>query len=214
MLLSRSGAIVSRKSPAVEQFRRSTVLTYDQWHDGEGFDLGVLETMSPAERAEILALLEERLGQQGAGWREVEALAALGTPAAGALIDRLVDHPVADVRLRATRVLAERGDAGPSEREIVRRLRDPDAAGGIDALMTMAEHHPTPAVREALRFCAVDGAQDYRVHAAALLLFLEGGAKENFDWDHRPLFLQFGEEDRAVRIAALARLEALMPGGR
>ncbi len=205
-------APVHSKSPAVERFRQSTSLSYDQWHDGEGFDLTALEGMTPAESAEVLALLRERLEQSGAGWREVESVAALGTEAADRLLAALVEHPAAEVRLRATRILAERGDPAPSEREIVRRLRDPHAGGGIDALMRMAEAHPTPAVRQALGVCAVDGAPDYRVHAAALLLFLEGGAEASFDWTHRPLFLQFGAADRAARVAAMARLEALMPG--
>lgn len=203
-------APVGSRSPAVERFRQSTSLSYDQWRDGEGFDLTAFEGMTPAESAEVLAILTERLEHSGAGWREVESVAALGTAAADQLLLELVEHPAAEVRLRATRILAARGDPAPSEREIVRRLRDAEAAGGIDALMRMAEEHPSPEVLAALRFCAVDGAQDYRVHAAALLLFLEGGAEESFDWNHRPLFLQFGEKDRAVRVDAMSRLEALM----
>jgi len=202
---------MSARSPAVERFLQSTNLSYDQWHDGEGFDLRGFANLDPADAAVILTLLTERLERDGAGWREVEAVAALGTPAAESLLQDLVRHPAAEVRLRAARMLAAQGDAAAPEREIVARLMDPDADGGIDALMTMAEEHPTPAVRAALRFCAVDGAADYRVHAAALLLFLEGGAAENFDWNHRPLFLEFGEEDRAVRLAALTRLDALIP---
>ena len=44
------------------------------------------------------------------------------------------------------------------------------------------------------------------MHAAALLLYLAGKARERFDWAQRPFFLQFGEEAPAVRERAYAEL--------
>ena len=40
---------------------------------------------------------------------------------------------------------------------------------------------------------------DVAVHFAALLMFLHGKAKEAFDWDQRPFFLDFNTADRAER---------------
>jgi HEAT repeat protein len=200
-----------QRSDSVARFITSMSLGYDQWHDGEGYDLALLTGLSPEESADILGILAERL-EGSAGWREVEAVAALGTAESSALLTRLLRHPSAEVRLRAAQCVAHAGDAAPAEREIVRLLRDPLAEIGTAALMQMVEAHPTPQVRTALRYCAVDGAAPFRVHAAALLLYLGGGAEESFDWNHRPLFLKFGEDDRAVRLAALARLEEMLPG--
>ncbi len=198
------------RSPAVQRFVRSMRLTVDQVRDGDGYDLSALHGLSNPEAAHILNLLNERLEDSGAGWREVDAMAALEIPPARMALKRLAEHPSAEVRLRAVRHLAERGDAAAAEREIVRLLRDPRTDIGADALMTMAEDHPGDAVRQALLECALDGADHLRVHAAALALFLSAGAQEAFDWNFRPLFLEFGEPDRAVRLEAMKKLKELM----
>ncbi len=192
------------------RFVHSTMLTMDQVRDGEGYDLDALKGLSNPEAACILDLLNERLENSGANVRDVDALAALEIPPSRMAIKRLTGHWSAEIRLRAARYLAERGDPAAAETEIVRLLRDGDTDIGADALITMAERHPTEAVRTALLQCAVDGADHLRVHAAALALFLAGGAAEAFDWSHRPRFLEFGEPDRAVRVAAMKRLERLM----
>jgi len=47
-----------------------------------------------------------------------------------------------------------------------------------------------------------------------LALYLGGKSSEAFDWDYRPLFLKFGEEDRTVRVEAykeLCRLLGIAP---
>ena len=44
------------------------------------------------------------------------------------------------------------------------------------------------------------------VHAAALVAFLHGNAKEPFDWDRRDVYVQFNDDDPEVRIAAFRAL--------
>jgi hypothetical protein len=202
------------KTPAIERFLRSLVLDYEKWHDGEGYDLEVLAKMAPAERAYVLEVLLERLAGTGADWRDVDAVAALDTPPAEAALRGLSSHVDAEVRLRAARRLAERGAPEVAEREVVRLLTDPDAQTPIHRLMTLVEEHPTAKVREALLACALDGAKDLRVHAAALALYLAGGANEPFDWKHRPLFLKFGGDERGARVSAMQELQALMAAAR
>ena len=182
----------------------------DQWREGEGYDLSALQGLSNPEAAVILDLLNDRLETSAAGWREVEALAALDTPPARMALGRLCSHWSAEVRLRAARLQDERTPTGATEREIVRLLDDPDTDIGAAALMDEAEEYSTPVVRAALLRCALGGAPHLRVHAAALALFFGGGAAEPFDWNHRPLFLEFGEESRTVRLAAMEKLKALM----
>ena len=198
-------------SPALQRFLGSMHLNYDQWHDGDGFDLDALAELEGAERAQALEILDDRLASSGAGWREVDAVAALDDPEARTRLEQLARHRSAEVRLRAVTHLKQRGRPDIAEQEIVRLLGAAELEVGIDALMTLAEDHPTPAVREALLSCAVDGAPDLRVHAAALALYLAGGADSAFDWNRRPLFLRFAEEDRQVRVKALDDLKALMP---
>ena len=59
---------------------------------------------------------------------------------------------------------------------------------------------------DALFSCALHGSSVARVHAAALAAYLHGKAKEAFDWDRRPFWLEFGEEDPAKVEAAFRRL--------
>jgi hypothetical protein len=198
------------QSPAVQRFVKSMELSMDQWREGEGYDLSALQGLSNPEAAVILDLLNDRLETSAVGWREVEALAALDIPPARMALGRLASHWSAEVRLRAARLQDEKAPTGATEREIVRLLDDPDTDIGAAALMDEAEEYSTPVVRAALLRCALDGAPHLRVHAAALALFFGGGAAEPFDWDHRPLFLEFGEESRAVRLAAMEKLTALM----
>ncbi len=61
---------------------------------------------------------------------------------------------------------------------------------------SLAEAHPSAGVRKALLKLALDDGETMRVHAAALSLYLAGKASVAFDWEHRPFFLRFGEEDR------------------
>ena len=94
--------------------------------------------------------------------------------------------------------------------EVVRPLRDPATEIGAAAVMLAAEARLGPRVPEALLWCALDGAEHLRVHAAALALYHAGGAPESFDWKQRPLFLQFGESDRTVRLPAVTELRRRM----
>jgi len=76
---------------------------------------------------------------------------------------------------------------------------------GLTDALDLAQAHPTPAVIDAL-FRAASRHRDGAVHAAALLLYLHGKAKDPFDWDQRPFFLQFGDDDPKVRRAAFEQL--------
>jgi hypothetical protein len=204
----------SGPSSGIDRFVASLNLDYEKWREGIGYDLDALQNLNAEERARVLALLQARLDRPGAGWREVEAIAALETDEARATLEALTQHENIEMRLRALRRLSSSGKGARIEKAVVRILRDPDAdvSMKVDSIMTMAREHPTAAMQQALLFCAVDGAPDLRVHAAALALYLAGRAKEPFDWNFRPLFLEFGESDRTVRLSALGKLTALIRG--
>lgn len=171
-----------------QQFLDSMVIGYDQWHDGIGYDLQALERLDAEERSAIEKLLIENL--HGAGnWRDVEALRALGTPAAWAAVDEARNHRNARVRRYAIKFLLENAD---SEREdeleelVIREVGQGE--------FEMAEWLPTPRVKRALLGCTRNADSLIRVNAAALLLYLCGEAPEPFDWSQRPFFLRFAEE--------------------
>ena len=68
--------------------------------------------------------------------------------------------------------------------------------------LEFAEANASPAVRAKLLSCAVDGNDDLRVHAAALVHFLYGASSCHFDMKYRRFYLRFGSPDESERRAA------------
>jgi len=190
---------MTARSAAYERFMASTNIGYDEWHDGIGYDLEALAQLEGEERAEVERWLVARANDD---WRDVEALAALGsTTAKGAVRETLRTGKV-EQRLAAAREVAGSGDANDAdgadvEAAIVAGLDAGDLLQGLMHALDLAAEHPTPAVIDALFRCALRGSSVARVHAAALVAFLHKRAKEPFDWSRRPFWLEFGVEDPA-----------------
>lgn len=94
------------------------------------------------------------------------------------------------------------------EAAIVAGLAEATVLDGLTTALDLAAEHRTPAVIDALYRAALRDDREMAIHAAALLAFLHGTAKEAFDWDRRAFFLRFGEADRAAREAAFRALSA------
>lgn len=181
-------------SPAYVRFEESTHLDYVRWHDGEPYDLAALAEMTDDERALVERDMIARLAGTG-DWRDIEALAALQTPAAAAAIDKARRHRNPEVSRRALEVLAAASagpiaEAGPDPAQLDADIARAVGQGAID----LALEHRTPAVAKALLDLARLGNSVQRVNAAAMLLYVCGQAKEPFDWEQRPFFLRFNSE--------------------
>jgi hypothetical protein len=178
---------------AVARFARSMEIDYEKWHDGIGYDLDVVSAASAEERARIEELL---LARGAADWRDVEALAALGTPGARAVLRRALATGSHDIRMA---VLTHAPDVASEEeraRVLVAALQHADFFGGLSRALDGAEAHHPPEVIDALLKGTLERAGDVAVHFAALLLFLHGKAPERFDWAQRPFFLRFAGDAR------------------
>ncbi len=181
-------------------------LTFDQGHDGEGYDLEALGRCGDDEKKHAARVLADKL-LTGGGWRDIDALETLGFAIAWPpLLQAYLKHPDLEIRLRAGLIL-EDWKAPVSvdvESMIVDVIRESEA-GRLTYMLHMAEARPTPKVRAALLERVRDGDSTTRVHCAAMLLYLAGKAKEPFDWAHRPFFLRFGEDgpDRDKAFEAL-----------
>jgi hypothetical protein len=137
-------------------------IDYEKWHDGIGYDLDALAEATPAEREAIAKALAARRPRD---WRDVEALAALGSPDLVPELDRTAS--------------------------LVSALEETSLYGGLSqAIDEAAEFHP-PKVIEALFKGALKREGEAAVHFAALLLFIHGKAETPFDDDKRPFFLRF-----------------------
>jgi HEAT repeat protein len=194
-----------RKTDAYTTFIASMNITVDEWRDGIGFDLDALENVTAPERDDLAKILTDRLKTKP-DWREIEALAAIGTPAAKKAILGALDHADPETRLHAAEHLAEMGEPEHLESAIIQSLRTARAMEGLSKAIDMAEGHPSPSIQETLLDLALNGDEDQRIHCAALALYLGGKAEEAFDWNHRPFFLQFGDIDRRVQIQAYKEL--------
>lgn len=188
---------------AVERFRASMLRDAERWRDGIGYDLEALSDMTAEERSAIEARL---LANEPPNWCDLEALAALATPAARHAIQAALRHRDPAVRGAALR----HGGALLSDGErllgIRRALEDATFFNGLSEALEIAQEFHPPEVTDLLLRALLRREGEVAVHLAALLCFLQGQAAEPFDWSQRPFFLRFAEEEPRVRAAAFRDL--------
>jgi hypothetical protein len=198
-------AKTKQHSQAYKTFISSMEITVDDWRDGNGYDLDALDEVSQTERDELVKVLSETLQRQP-DWRQAEALGAIGTAAAIAALQSALKGAHPELRLHVAEQLHELGEPVDLDGAIVAALRTTNLSNGLSYAIDMAEEYPSPRIQETLLDLALRGDEDQRVHCAALALYLGGKAEEAFDWNHRPFFLRFGDEDRKVRMEAYKEL--------
>ena len=198
-------------SDAYQRFVKSIDnLSLDDWREGEGYDLDALEEIRPKERPLAIQLLSERLDNHG-DWRDVEALAAIDLPEAREQLRKATKHANYQVNLRAAEELDGLGEDINMEELIIAALRGSEIYTGLTQALELAEEHPSERIKDTLLDIAVNGSDEgSRVNCAGLALYLGGKASEAFDWDYRPLFLKFGEEDRAIRLEGYREMCGLL----
>ena len=191
--------------PAYQKFLSSMEISYSDWRDGDGYDLEALRNITKAERIAAVEMLSERLAATP-NWRDIEALGLIDTPAARAAIRKAMEKADSETRLRAAEQLTDLGEPVDLDDVIIEVLRTSDLSNGLSQAIDLAKEHPSPRIQEALLDLALEGNYEQRIHCAALALYLGGKADEAFDWNHRPFFLRFGEEDRHTQIEAYKEL--------
>ena len=191
-----AGSSVSASGSALERFLASMVMDFDKWHDGTGYDIALLDLMSQEERARAEDALIRRSPRD---WRDIEALARIGSPRARQEVDAALTSTDNHVRREAMHHACDKAQPADRERLLVRSLENDVIYGGLtQAIDEAATFHP-PAVVDALFRGALDRDGEVAVHFAALLMFIHGQSAEPFDWNHRPFFLRFHTTDRAER---------------
>jgi hypothetical protein len=197
-------APVTGHSEAFDRFMASTAIDYEAWHDGVGYDLDALRALEGADQAEAERFLLERAGSD---WRDLEALLALGTPAArDAVVDQLRTGRL-EQRLWAAKYLGDDPNLQEDrEAAVVAGLGEAIFYGGLSVALDLATELRTPAMVEALFRASLRDEGEAAVQAAARLAFIHRKAKEEFDWELRPLFLRFNTADRGERTRAFRDL--------
>jgi hypothetical protein len=193
----------SKPQSAFDRFLRGMDLNYESWRDGLGYDLSMLKTAGPQELTQIEEFLVSRPVYD---WRDVQALAALDSPRARALLRKTLrgrDQVLATAVMDYAPELA-------SEKEQTKTLvaaltRSDSDVGTIQALFQVEEFHP-PDVVDALFRGLLTRDGKTAEHFAAMLMFVRGKANSSFDWDQRPFFLKFNTEVHAEREAVFREL--------
>jgi hypothetical protein len=189
-------------SPALEKFLRSMNIGYLEWHDGIGYDLNALKHIQPNELKQVEDLL---ISRKDSDWRDVEALAALGTPSAIEALKDCLHSPNNDVKFFAVRYLKEMNVTDRIEEVLLETLPQTKIGYGLTYALTLAEENPSEAIKQKLLWCCLNGNDDIRIHCAAMSLFLYGKAKSNFDSDQKIVF-KFGNKDYCEREKAFSEL--------
>ncbi len=192
-------------SKEYQRFLDSINMNYAKWHDGVGYDLDVLRKLSIDEKEKVVDVL---IAHGIKDWRDIDALAEIGSDRALTAIKNALKSGNYEVRIRATETLSQKGIM--SEREIETLLVETiplvSILNGQTFTLRLAEKYPTPAVKRILLRSALYGNDDIRVHAAALIYFLYGIATSSFDWNYRSFYLRFDDKNLSSRKLAYDEL--------
>jgi hypothetical protein len=178
-------------STAWERFWESTKIGYMEWHDGIGYDLDALRTMTDGERTEAIRLMRTR----SQGWREVEAYGVVNTVEARAALRDALRSASAETRLHAAEKLHDLGEPIALDQFVAKELPSVTLLDGMTVALRIAARVPTPAVRRAL-IVGIRHRPDVAFHFAATLCSLaKDVAPSAFGWDIRRFLLRLGDHN-------------------
>ena len=192
-------------SDAFKAFVRSMELTVEDWREGTSYNLDALKQIPEAEMDELIGLLADKM-RTNPDWRQAEALRVIATPNAVRALQAHIAQADPELRMHIAEQLSILGEPADIESSIIEALRNTNLFNGLSYAIDTAVEHPSPRIQETLLDLALNGTDGQRIHCAALALYLGGKADEPFDWNHRPFFLRFLDEDRRVQIEAYREL--------
>ena len=134
------GANQTYSDSSVQRFIKSMAIDYEKWHDGEGYDLGAIKQASPGERIKIEQILVDHTPKD---WRDIEALAQIGTPNAQEAIKKAIRDPNPNVQIAVSRFAPKLISDSQRTQSLVRILQNKEVFSGLSqALDEVQEFHP------------------------------------------------------------------------
>jgi hypothetical protein len=194
----RDHAAPPRENDLVARFRASMELDYDRWKEGASYDLDAIKDGTPEDRASIENILVTR---GVSDWRDVEALAALGTPGAVAVLRETLLRGPREYAVAVLRHAPRLASDDERTATLVEALKSAAPYHGLTGTLFEVEAHHPPPVIDALLHGVLQRHDGVQVHYTAMLMFLHGKAPSAFDWDQRPYFLKFNTQVRNEREA-------------
>jgi hypothetical protein len=197
-----SRATTERRSRA-DRFRASMNLDYEKWREGTSYAVELIGEATPEERREIESIL---LRSSTEGWREVEALARLGTPTARKALKSFLRSANAEVRMAVIRYAPELTPKRQRIEALVKGIESAEIFGGLsETLDEAAEFHP-PEVVDALLRGVLKRKGSEACLFAALLLYIHGKTSCRLAMEERPFWIRTNTEDATERKALFAEL--------
>ena len=193
-------------SDAFDRFVRTMKVGYIEWHDGIGYDLDALDSLTGEERRQAEDLV---MAREGADVRDIAALDRIGSERALAAVCAAATSERLEVRMAAVWRLARRGLLSEQQVEetIINALDHATFHNGANAVLTQASVFRSPALRRKVLATALDGQDEWmRLRSAELANFLYGGSPTLGNSAFQPLYSRFKSEDRDVRYAAYLEL--------
>lgn len=172
-------------SEAMDKFLKSMNISYEDWRNGSGYNLNVLKELSPEELREVEKFL---IARKDDDFRDIEALAALGTPGAIQALKDCLKSPNYSNRFHAVKALKDAGIEDRVEEVILSTLHLTKISYGMVEGLRLAEKYPTEKVKHRLIWCTLHGNDDIRAHCAAMALYLYGKADSDFDNKQQIIF--------------------------
>lgn len=185
----------------LRRFADSMQMNFERWKEGTGYDLEALKCLSPQNQRRM----EDQMTPP-AGWRDVEALAALDTPTARETLRAAVHAQAIEVSLAVLSYAPRLVDDGTRTDVILRALVEAQPfAGQTETLDRAMAFHP-PVVVQALFARLLRASGEMAYHCAATLAAIFGVVDSRYDWSLRPLYLAFNTDDAAARRKAFLAL--------
>lgn len=191
------------RSEAFQRFARSVAGKDPDWR--ESVDVETLLTLEGDERRAAEELLIERLPVDD--WRAPHALAAAECRGAVMPMKRALAGDSSGRMKVALALALEKLEAIEKADPIVAEvLREGDPDSGLAALVA-AEEMKSPEIRDALAWaCLHHPSRTVRVNAGATLFYMAGLAEDALALDFRPIYMDLGEDDAAVRRKAFEQI--------
>lgn len=165
------------------------------------------EAMPRSDASERAALEKHLLANGAKDWRDVQALAALGSPKARRVLSAAFKGANPELAMAILRYAPEVATDAERAAAITRALEEAGFFGELSAALDQAAMFHPPEVEAALWRGVREREGAVAVHFAALLCFIHGKASEPFDNEQRPWFLRFHTENREERAAMVAELQ-------
>lgn len=202
---------VARPIPStpIERFDESRTMDYERWKEGIGYDLEALRSLTAEEQETVvLSLIPAN------DWRDVEALASLGSARTDRALKEVMDSDSVKMRMAVMRYAPHLVDEAKKLESVLMAVARAESFEGLVETLDMLETYHPPVVIDAMFEALLNRSGDMAYHYATVLAVIYRKLKSRHDWSLRPQLLKFNTTDRNEREDAFLALYDLLKTSR